>query len=260
MSMLKKDRSTLEQLVNYFGGGGIRDLDANNLRFYIESLKDLTAVINHFDKYPLFTKKHEDYLLFKEVFDLFKNKNHLTMEGLRQVIAIKALLRNKGLSDSLLEAFPDITPANLPITDTTSFRGDESILFPWLAGFTSGDGNFYISIAEGAKRVQIQLVFSITQHIRDQALMNNLISYLGCGNIKHYEKNSWLQFIVTKFSDIDEKIIPIFRENKILGEKSKDFQDWCRAAELMKNKAHLTPSGLDEIRKLKSGMNKGRIA
>jgi hypothetical protein len=48
MSMLKKDRSTLEQLINYFGGGGIRDLDENNLRFYIESLKDLTAITNHF--------------------------------------------------------------------------------------------------------------------------------------------------------------------------------------------------------------------
>ncbi|GAA4828366.1 hypothetical protein GCM10023220_71590 [Streptomyces ziwulingensis] len=130
MSMLKKDRSTLEELINYFGGGGIRNLDHNNLRFYIESLKDLTAVINHFDKYPLFTKKQEDYLLFKQVFYLFKNKNHLTMEELKQVIAIKALLRNKGLSDSLLEAFPDITPATIPVTDTTCFNGDVNIIYP----------------------------------------------------------------------------------------------------------------------------------
>lgn len=258
MSMLKKDRSTLEELINYFGGGGIRNLDHNNLRFYIESFKDLAAVINHFDKYPLFTKKQEDYLLFKQVFDLFKNKNHLTMEGLRQVISIKALLRNQGLSDSLLEAFPDITSAIIPIADTTCFNEDVSILYPWLAGFTSGDGNFYVSIAEKEKGVQVQLVFSITQHIRDQALMNNLISCLGCGNIKHHEKHSWLRLIVTKFSDIDEKIIPIFREYKILGDKFRDFQDWCKVAELMKNKAHLTPSGLEEIRKLKGGMNTGR--
>jgi hypothetical protein len=88
--------------------------------------------------------------------------------------------------------------------------------------------------------------------------MNSLISYLGCGNIKHNKKYSWLQFIVSKFSDIDEKIIPIFKENKILGTKFKDFEDWCRVAELMKNKAHLTPSGLEEIRKLKYGMNSRR--
>jgi hypothetical protein len=48
-------------------------------------------------------------------------------------------------------------------------------------------------------------------------------------------------------------------ENKILGDKFKDFKDWCKVAELMKNKAaHLTPSGLEEIRKLKVGMNIGR--
>ena len=53
--MHRKDRSALEQLINYFCGGSIRNIDKNNLRFYIESLKDLTAVTNHFDKYPLFT-------------------------------------------------------------------------------------------------------------------------------------------------------------------------------------------------------------
>lgn len=261
MSMLKKDRSTLEQLINYFGvGGRIRELDKNNLRFYIESLQDLTAVISHFDTYPLFTKKHEDYLLFKHAFDIVKNKNHLTMEGLRQVVGIKASLRNKGLSDNLMEAFPGIIPSIVPVTNSTSGLAgiDKSIIYPWLAGFTSGDGCFYISITESEKRVQVQLVFSITQHIRDQALMNSLISYLGCGNIKHHEKYSWLQFIVTKFSDINENIIPIFIENKILGDKFKDFQDWCRVAELMKNKAHLTTDGLEEIRKLKGGMNTGR--
>lgn len=88
--------------------------------------------------------------------------------------------------------------------------------------------------------------------------MNSLISYLGCGNIKHDEKYSWLQLIVTKFSDIDEKIIPIFREYKILGDKFKDFKDWCKVGELMKNKAHLTKEGLEDIRKLKGGMNTGR--
>ena len=65
-----------------------------------------------------------------------------------------------------------------------------------------------------------------------------------------------------KFSDLIDKIIPpIFTKNgwfSILGVKSKDFADWCKAAELMKNKAHLTAEGLDQIRKIKAGMNKGR--
>jgi hypothetical protein len=37
-----------------------------------------------------------------------------------------------------------------------------------------------------------------------------------------------------------------------------DYLDWCKVAELMKNKAHLTWEGLSKIRKIKAGMNKGR--
>jgi len=37
-----------------------------------------------------------------------------------------------------------------------------------------------------------------------------------------------------------------------------DFADFCEAAELVKNKDHLTKEGLDRIRLIKMGMNKKR--
>jgi len=37
-----------------------------------------------------------------------------------------------------------------------------------------------------------------------------------------------------------------------------DFADFCKVAELMKNKAHLTQEGLEEIRQIKAGMNTRR--
>ena len=71
-----------------------------------------------------------------------------------------------------------------------------------------------------------------------------------------------MNYIVTKFSDIDEKIIPFFRKNKLLSVKLQDFvrSDWCKAAELIKNKAHLTSSGLEDILKIKTGINSVRTA
>ena len=33
--------------------------------------------------------------------------------------------------------------------------------------------------------------------------------------------------------------------------------DWCKVAELMKNKQHLTAEGLKQIKKIKAGMNRG---
>ena len=43
-----------------------------------------------------------------------------------------------------------------------------------------------------------------------------------------------------------------------MGEKWKDFSDFCKAAELMKAKKHLTKDGSDQIIKIKKGMNQGR--
>ena len=56
----------------------------------MESIKELQAIINHFDKYPLITKKLKDYLLFKKAFYLISQKEHLTKQGLRKIVVIKA--------------------------------------------------------------------------------------------------------------------------------------------------------------------------
>jgi hypothetical protein len=53
------------------------------------------------------TKKRSDFLLFKQALDMFKNKDHLTKEGLIKMVNIKASI-NKGLSNTLKEAFPDV--------------------------------------------------------------------------------------------------------------------------------------------------------
>ena len=76
----------------------------------VESLKDLAIIINHFDKYPLMTKKQADYILFKSAYYLILNKRHITNEGILELVALKAVL-NKGLSKDLSIAFPDIVPA-----------------------------------------------------------------------------------------------------------------------------------------------------
>ena len=51
---------------------------------------------------------------------------------------------------------------------------------------------------------------------------------------------------------------PLLKNHHILGNKSRDFEDFVKVAELMENKAHLTLTGMDEIRKIKAEMNTGR--
>jgi len=83
--------------------------------------------------------------------------------------------------------------------------------------------------------------------------MEKLIDYLGCGYIS--EREDIVDFVVTKLEDIINKIIPFFEKYPILGVKSENFKDFCKVAELMKNKEHLTVEGLEKIRLIKSRMN-----
>lgn len=66
------------------------------------------------------------------------------------------------------------------------------------------------------------------------------------------------RYRVSRFSDLSEKIIAFFKKYPIFGIKSKDFLDFCTVIELMKNKKHLCPEGIEEIRKIKAGTNSGR--
>lgn len=67
-----------------------------------------------------------------------------------------------------------------------------------------------------------------------------------------------MQFRVEKFSDNSEKILEFFGSHKIRGVKFEDFKDWSALAKLMRAGEHFTPEGVDEIVKIKAGMNKAR--
>lgn len=86
--------------------------------------------------------------------------------------------------------------------------------------------------------------------------MTSLIEYLGCGNV--YENREAVDFIISKLSDLQNKVIPFFEKYPIQGVKSSDYLDFVKVMDLMINKAHITKEGVDQICKIKAGMNKGR--
>jgi len=107
----------------------------------------------------------------------------------------------------------------------------------------------------GAESVWLR--FILTQHDRDSDLLKSFISTLNCG--RYIAKSGYGEFIVEKFTDVSDKVIPIFEEFKLHGIKSNNYEDFKKVALLMKNKVHLTREGLDEIKKIKGGMNKNRV-
>ncbi len=82
--------------------------------------------------------------------------------------------------------------------------------------------------------------------------MENIATYLGCGIYEARSKNIKAgNLVVSKISDLTEKIIPFYDKYSIMGCKSQDFSDFKRVSELVLKKAHLTVEGLNLIKKNK---------
>jgi len=163
----------LEAMKNFLGVGKIYVQGEVSVEYRVFSIKDLKIVLDHFDKFPLISQKYVDYLLFKEAYLLLINREHLTSEGLRKIISIKASINN-GLSSSLKEAFPDIIHAVRPLKENISIYNPQ-----WLAGFTSGEGSFGVKIrnAKGNSKAFIEFIFQINQHVRDKELIACIAEY-----------------------------------------------------------------------------------
>jgi hypothetical protein len=89
--------------------------------------------------------------------------------------------------------------------------------------------------------------------------MDILINTLGCGVISKRSNQNLVVLRLTKFKDLHNKIIPLLMQYKIRGIIFLDFQDFCKAAKLIHKGTHLTKEGLEEIRKIKLGMNRNRV-
>lgn len=248
-------RTILELVQSYFRAGKIYKNGLTKIQLKVTSIKELELLIRHFDMYPLITHKLADYLLWKKVIFMMSRKEHLRIEGLQSIINIRASI-NLGSSELLKEAFPKTVPVQRPAVENRVVRDPQ-----WVSGFTSAEGCFLVIVYKSKTKsgVAVKLRFTLSQHARDEVLMKSLVDYLGCGKLEKTTigGGAW-NFHVHKFSDVCEKIIPLFRKYPILGVKSENFKDWCNVAELMKEKKHLTQSGVDLICKLKAGMNKGR--
>ena len=253
-----KDLPLLREIQAFFGRVGKIVLSKEYCTFRVDSLKDIfKVIIPHFNVYLPVTQKLGDYLLFRDIVIMMDNKEHLTLEGLNKIISIKASL-NHGLSKELRAVFHKVEPVLRPLAIDQVIPNSD-----WMAGFVSGDGSFYLTIRKSDELkvgYRAEIGFQITQHSRDQVFMESFIPYFNCGKLKKDARHLVLYFTVSNFTHLIEKIVSFFQEHKILGVKSLDFEDWCKAAEIIKTKSHLTMVGINELRELQKGMNSKRLS
>jgi len=252
-----KDINLLKKIQYYFKVGKIVTRTRDNQVIYaVKSVKDLNEVIiPHFSKYPLLTQKRVDFELFKEAIELLVNKKHLTEKGLKELFSVRASL-GKGLSDKLVNIYPDLLPKEKPIVNTVAVKDNN-----WLAGFVDAEGCFECVIRKHPTvkvDYQVAVRFTIIQHSRDTKLLNIIKDHLGCGVVRIDPIKPQSTLTVTSLSEILNTIIPFFDEYPMQGNKLLDYQDFCKIAFLMKDKLHLTTEGLKDILDLKTKMNSKR--
>ena len=255
ISLNKKDKLLLDLIKNYFGVGEVIDRKDDAFYYKVSQVQDLMLVLAHFEKYPLLTQKGADLKLFKQVVEKMNRKEHLTAEGLQEIVNLKASMNFGVLSDNLSSAFPNTVPVIRPIIKYPVIYDPE-----WISGFVDGEGCFFINIYKRKGSVLgegVKLVFKITQDSRNSTLLASFVKIFGCGAIYSQSKNTGnvQDFLVTGLSDITNKVIPFFLAHPLQGANKKELADFIKVAELMKLKAHLTKKGLEEIRTIKSGMN-----
>lgn len=212
ITLNKKDLPLLKLIQNFLKVGNISQ--SNNIVIYaVDSIREIDVIINHFDKYSLITQKLSDFLIFKQCFNLIKQKKHLTDKGLLEILSLKGSL-NLGLPDNIKNVFPNI---KIKERSKYEFKGIPSSL--WISGFISGDGSFHIVFSLKKKTGSVFLRFSVHLHIKDLEVLEGISTYLkGKDSLNKkitLSKNS-ANLQMTKYSDIVDIIIPFFDNNPIL--------------------------------------------
>lgn len=130
----------------------------------------------------------------------------------------------------------------------------------YFAGFTDGEGSFNISFRKRkdySMPWKISLCFNVSQ--RDKLILELFKQYLECGSLRMREDGVWY-YEVNNFIAIVENIIPFFEKFSFLSDKKKrDFAKFKQLACLIKEKNHLTETGIKKILEIRQLMNDGGV-
>lgn len=164
-------------LQRFFGCGNIYidNKKENAYKFSINKIDDIiNNVIPHFDRYPLLTSKNLDYLDFKKVALLIKDKSHLSEDGYKNIMLIKNNMNSKRSFEdrwSYLNKFEHI-----------------QLNSEWVQAFIDGEGSFQFGIANAMSRgkpyIALTPTLEIAQSNHDVKLLQAFVEFFGFGYLK----------------------------------------------------------------------------
>jgi hypothetical protein len=95
--------------------------------------------------------------------------------------------------------------------------------------------------------------FVITQHSRDVKILKAIKSYFKCGVVRfNNRKRDVMCYRVRKIEHLANIIVPFFEKHKLKTVKGIDFLKFRKVIVCMQQGKHLTASGLEEIKNIRS--------
>lgn len=138
-------------------------------------------------------------------------------------------------------------------------EGTNLMLDPhYVCGFVDGEGCFCVSISRKRFRIpEIKLRFEIELREDDEPVLREIRDSFGCGSIYYldYERyKKWrphVKLVISKLSDLQEKVIPFFEKYPLRAKKKKQFELFRKVVFMMVNKEHKSPEGVEKIRMMR---------
>lgn len=134
----------------------------------------------------------------------------------------------------------------------------------YIVGLTDGEGCFYVNVRDrnpGKWIPKIETHFYIKLKEEDKELLDKVEEFFGRGGV-YYQKEKranhspCYRFEMNSQKDIQEIVIPFFKKHPLKSNrKKKSFKAFSRIVALINDK-YLSDANVQEIRQLKSDMNK----
>ena len=190
-------------------------------------------IIPIFDKYPLLTSKHFDYIRFKKALFILNNNSINKEDKYNKLMELKNAKKSDNYSS------PVWNNISLPIRNTNTVQNIMSK--PWIVGFVETEGSFYL-VSKDSKRIVHG--FGLTQKLDNIVLESIRLLLHISTSVKYKEKHNYYSLDTTNSRAI-ENIIVYFKDT-MKGVKSLEYKIWSRS--YVKNKGNFEK--LSKIRDL----------
>jgi LAGLIDADG endonuclease len=226
-----------------------------NVIFVVKSIDEIVEVLLPlFDKYPLRGSKLVGYNIFKTVALMIKDKKHLTLEGLIQILNLSYFMNKETslrtdeskeiLVNKLIEKYGEL-PTVLDIVLANNISNNkEPLTLEFVRGLIDGDGSFNVSFVTTRRRINVN--FTVVCELSSISVLNDLVDFFSCGTVYKLQSNA-ARYQVQNVEDMLDKIYPKLKDIKFNTIKQNHFEKTIKVAELIKNNGYKTDEGLKTI-------------